>query len=113
MWPTSRPETPPPRPLRTRLSARGQLTKDISRHMAAAQADIEATITSFLDRISKLVPLTPDTPLYADGIGLDSLETAELSAILEDEFGDDPYMADEMPQTVGDILRFFGAAVGG
>jgi acyl carrier protein len=55
--------------------------------------------------------LTADTPLYGDGLGLDSLEAAELSAILEDEFGSDPFSADAtMPETVGDILTFYKAA---
>jgi acyl carrier protein len=75
--------------------------------MAVARADVEATIRSFLDRIDKAAELAPDTLLYADGIGLDSMETAELSALLEDEFGTDPYSSDEMPQTVGEILAFY------
>jgi acyl carrier protein len=50
----------------------------------------------------------PDTSLYADGVGLDSLETAELSALLEDELGADPFSsADRMPQTLADILAFY------
>jgi acyl carrier protein len=79
--------------------------------MAVDPSDIVGTIKGFLDRISKPAELTPDTQLYADGVGLDSLETAELSALLEDEFGDDPFTADEMPQTVGDILAFYGSAL--
>jgi acyl carrier protein len=50
-----------------------------------------------------------DTQLYADGVGLDSLETAELSALLEDELGSDPFTAEEMPQTLRDILAFYDA----
>jgi acyl carrier protein len=52
--------------------------------------------------------LTPELSLYAGGIGLDSLETAELSAVLEDTFGIDPFQSPAMPQTVGDILDFYG-----
>jgi len=48
-----------------------------------------------------------DTPLYAEGIEIDSLETAEFSAALEAEFGSDPFLADEMPQTIGEILAFY------
>ena len=54
--------------------------------------------------------VTPDLVLHADGIGLNSLEIAELSAILEDEYGVDPFSSDEMPETVGDILNFYAAA---
>lgn len=75
-----------------------------------AAADVEQTIKDFLTRIDKMPEaLTPDLPLYADGIGLDSLETAELSAILEDDHGKDPFNDGELPQTVGDILAFYAA----
>ncbi len=68
-------------------------------------------IVGFLDRVNKdHGGLTADTPLYGDGLGLDSLEAAELSAVLEDEFGSDPFSAGgEMPETVGDILAFYEA----
>jgi acyl carrier protein len=71
----------------------------------------EQTFRSFLQRVDKDVEFERSTPLYADGIGLDSLETAELSAVLEDEFGRDPFSSETMPQTVGDILDFFDTAV--
>jgi acyl carrier protein len=71
--------------------------------------DVRAVIATFLSRVDKLADFGPDTPLYADGLGLDSLETAELSAVLEDELGTDPFQSDTMPQTVGDILAFYGA----
>lgn len=72
---------------------------------------VAATIQSFLVRANKPVEaLDPSLPLYSDGIGLDSLETAELSAVLEDTFGTDPFSSGgEMPQTVGDILGFYDA----
>jgi acyl carrier protein len=55
---------------------------------------------------------TADTSLYADGIGLDSLETAELSSRLEDELGTDPFAsAERMPQTLSDILSFYESPV--
>jgi acyl carrier protein len=38
------------------------------------------------------------------------LEAAELSAMLEDEFGSDPFSAGgELPENVGDILAFYEA----
>jgi acyl carrier protein len=70
-------------------------------------------ITEFLDRLQKTYEgeLTGETPLYGDGLGLDSLEAAELSAVLEDELGSDPFSAGgELPETVGDILAFYEAA---
>jgi acyl carrier protein len=79
--------------------------------MAAGHAEVVAVIQEFLERILKPAELTPATELYADGIGLDSLETAELSALLEDEFGADPFSTEEMPQTVGEILAFYDTAL--
>jgi acyl carrier protein len=70
-------------------------------------------IIEFLERLQKAYDgeLTGETPLYGDGLGLDSLEAAELSAVLEDELGSDPFSAGgEMPETVGDILAFYEAA---
>lgn len=43
----------------------------------------------------------------SEDLDLDSLELAELSAMLEDEFGCDPYSAGLVPETVGDVLSFF------
>lgn len=77
-------------------------------------ADKARTILiELLDRLNKPFDgdLEDDTPLYRDGLGLDSLEAAELSAVLEDELGTDPFSAgDELPGTVGDILAFYDAA---
>ena len=79
--------------------------------MSTDPAAVEKTITEFLTRVEKLPEsVTPDLVLHADGIGLNSLEIAELSAILEDEFGTDPFSSDEMPETIGDILDFYAAA---
>jgi acyl carrier protein len=81
------------------------------RHMSITQADVEQTINAFLVRAKKDTEnVTPDTPLYSGGVGLDSLETAELSAVLEDTFGTDPFSSGSMPQTVSEILQFYGFA---
>lgn len=40
-------------------------------------------------------------------LGLESLDLAELSAILEDELGKDPYSAGTLPVTVGDIVAWY------
>lgn len=72
---------------------------------------VEQVLTDFLSRVEKLPEsLTPDLNLYAEGIGLDSLDAAELSAVLEDELGSSPFDASEMPETVGDIVAFYDAA---
>jgi acyl carrier protein len=82
------------------------------RTIVSAEPDAVLTvITSFLGRLEKEHgELSDATPLYADGLGLDSVEAAELSAILEDEFGSDPFSAGEVPETIGDILAFYEAA---
>jgi acyl carrier protein len=77
--------------------------------MSAKRSSVEDTINSFLARAKKRNKgIKLDTSLYAEGIGLDSLETAELSAVLEDELGSDPFSdGGELPQTVGDIVDFY------
>jgi acyl carrier protein len=72
-----------------------------------------AVISQFLQRADKTVDgLTEDMGLWGDGLKLDSLDAAELSAMLEDAFGSDPFSAGgEMPERVADILAFYGAVV--
>lgn len=53
--------------------------------------------------------LAPDSPLYRDGLGLDSLGAAELSVMLEMEFQTDPYTEGEVPRSVADVIRFYDA----
>jgi acyl carrier protein len=50
------------------------------------------------------VPL--DADLWID-LGLDSLEVAELSAILEETLGSDPYSAGIVARTVREVLSFY------
>jgi acyl carrier protein len=77
----------------------------------ASASEARALLKRFLDRLSKPYDdLSDETPLYGEGLGLDSLETAELSALFEDEFGSDPFSAPgPMPQTVGDVVSFYEA----
>lgn len=78
--------------------------------MASRSATAERAIRDFLDRSSKgSVDVDLDTRLFADGLGLDSLETAELSVVLEDALGTDPFSVGDMPQSVGEIVAFYGA----
>ena len=81
--------------------------------MSGTERDVQETIKSFLVLVQKDAEFDRSTPLFADGLGLDSLETAELSALLEDEYGKDPFSSETMPQTVGDIVDFYDAAVAG
>lgn len=50
--------------------------------------------------------ITAESALTAD-LDLDSLELAELSAALEDKFGDDPYSKGIVPVTVGELTGFY------
>jgi acyl carrier protein len=51
--------------------------------------------------------LARQSPLYRDGLGLDSLGAAELSVMLEMEFDLDPYTEGEVPRTVADVIDFY------
>lgn len=80
--------------------------------MAIDEEQVRATISTFLRRTGKgRDALEPGLSLYGEGLELDSLEAAELSAVLEDEYGRDPFSADgAMPETIGDVLDFYAAA---
>jgi len=64
------------------------------------------TIRVLLRRKSIDVDLTRDSVI--NDLGLESLDVAELSAILEDDLGRDPYSAGFLPQTVGQIVDWYG-----
>ena len=80
--------------------------------MSAEQSKAREIVTAFLKRANKNVDaLTDETGLWADGLELDSLEAAELSVLLEDELGSDPFSAGgEMPQTIAEVLGFYQGA---
>jgi acyl carrier protein len=77
--------------------------------LSTDQSKAREVITQFLQRAGKSPDaMTEQTGLYGDGLELDSLEAAELSAMLEDELGSDPFSAGgAMPETVGDVLGFY------
>ena len=77
--------------------------------MGTDQEKARIVIGDFLQRIDKGADgWTDETELWGEGIGLDSLEAAELSAMLEDEFGTDPFSAGgDLPEKVGDVLAFY------
>jgi acyl carrier protein len=72
------------------------------------EPDVRQTVTGFLARLGKLPDdLAPDQSLFAGGMALDSLETAELSAALEAAHGRDPYLAGHRPATLDEIAAFY------
>jgi acyl carrier protein len=50
--------------------------------------------------------ITPESKLTAD-LGMDSLELAELSAVLEDELGRDPYSEGIVPETIAELIGYY------
>lgn len=81
--------------------------------MAEAETGkVLAVINGFLESNGKgRDELPADLGLYGEGLELDSLETAELSARLEDELGSDPFSSGkDTPETIGDILAFYEPA---
>lgn len=74
---------------------------------------VRGTISSFLKRQNTsgadidVDGVDAETRLFGEGLGLDSLQTAELSVMLEDEIGRDPFSEGALPQTVGEILDFY------
>jgi acyl carrier protein len=83
--------------------------------MSPTYADLESTIVAFLVRAKKPTEdLRPEQSLYSGGLGLDSLEAAELSVVLEDAYGSDPFSeGSQMPQVLGDIYAFYGVQPAG
>ena len=75
--------------------------------------DIEQEISAIITTVLKHQGLaeaefTLDSELYDDGIGLDSMCVAELSVMLEKKFGSDPYTSGVLPQTLRDLVNFYG-----
>lgn len=75
--------------------------------MSDSRTLADETIRGFLVRIEKATELEPSTSLYGDGLGLDSLEVAELSVLLEDTFGSDPFSEGLDVTTIGQVLDFY------
>ena len=76
--------------------------------MSRSDKDATATVRSFLAKVkNRSEDVELDASLYAEGIGLDSLDVAELSAVLEDEFGEYPFSVGQMPETIAEIAAFY------
>ena len=83
------------------------IRKDLK--VATDQDKARAVISDFFKQADKGTDgWTDETGLWGNGLELDSLEAAELSALLEDAFGSDPFSAGgDLPESVGDILAFY------
>lgn len=82
-------------------------------HDAETTVDPEAVIRKAVDVLLKRrgvtdLEVTAESKLTAD-LGLDSLELAELSAVLEDDLGHDPYSEGIVPETLGELVAYYGA----
>jgi acyl carrier protein len=77
--------------------------------VSAAEETVRRALADLLSRRegdAAPVTITADTRIY-DELEMDSLEVAELSVLLEDEFGSDPYSEGLVPQTVGELVGFY------
>jgi acyl carrier protein len=72
-----------------------------------AETIIRDTIRMLLDqRDAKGIEILPESRLTRD-LGLDSLELAELSAVLDEEIGDDPFSQGIIPATVAELIEYY------
>ena len=72
-----------------------------------AQSAIREAIRTLLARKGEPeTDISPQSELSAD-LGLDSREMAELSAILEERFGRDPFAEGIVPETVAELYDFY------
>ncbi len=80
-------------------------------------ANIEKTVdaeTIIVETIRALLARreAADTPIEAtsslhEDLGLDSLELAEVSSVLEDTLGRDPFSEGVIPETLGELIEFY------
>lgn len=75
--------------------------------MSTRRDQATAILQAFLQRANKASVVDDTTSLHGEGLGLDSLELAELSAMLEDDLGGDPFSEGLMPDTVGELLAYY------
>lgn len=76
------------------------------------QNDVKDAVTVLFQRLmsdrgSPVEKVDFDRPLYEDGYGLDSMDSATLSAMLEEQFQDDPYSGGQYPRTLGEIVAYY------
>ncbi|ULE33641.1 phosphopantetheine-binding protein [Mycobacterium sp. IDR2000157661] len=78
--------------------------------MSDTRSLADETIRRFLVRIKKEAEFDASTSLYGEGLGLDSLEVAELSVLLEDALGSDPFSEGREITVVGEVLDFYATS---
>lgn len=74
--------------------------------MPDTQKTILDAIQALMGRKNIEAEVRLDSSIH-DDLGLDSLDVAELSAILEDDLGRDPYSQGTIPHTVGEIVEWY------
>lgn len=74
-----------------------------------AEATIREQIQLLLDRRGASGLEIRTDSKFSEDLGMDSLELAELSAALEDELGSDPYSEGIIPDTVAELVGFYGS----
>lgn len=74
-------------------------------------ADPQQTIMEAIRLLLRRKDLDPpvETGSVISELGLESLDLAELSAILEDDLGKDPYSAGILPATVGELIDWYSS----
>lgn len=84
-----------------------QMTVPEAEEVSAAETTIRRTIAELLRaRGAATVEVRRESRLTAD-LGMDSLELAELSAVLEDALGHDPFSAGIVPETVAGLIAYY------
>ena len=77
---------------------------------AAVQKDVEDLFRVFMeDRGTPVEAVDTKLALYEQGYGLDSMDTATLSAMLADRFEKDPYSSGKFPRTLDEIIAWYTA----
>jgi acyl carrier protein len=72
-----------------------------------AETIIRETVKNLLDQRGAVgIEVRAESTLTAD-LGLDSLELAELSAVLEDELGHDPFSEGIVPDTIAQLIEYY------
>ncbi|MEY2398608.1 MAG: hypothetical protein QOJ00_1782 [Actinomycetota bacterium] len=75
--------------------------------MADAEKTVVKALKGVLKRRKKSIEdFDVNSDLYED-LELDSLDVAELSAVLEDDLGHDPYSDGQTPRTVAEVIDYY------
>jgi len=75
---------------------------------AAVQQDVEDLFRVFMeDRGTPIEAVDTKRALYEQGYGLDSMDTATLSAMLADRFEKDPWSSGKFPGTIDEIVGWY------